>query len=381
MTARRSRRAGVEDRWRRADGAPSAAAGTGKRWRGRYVDDAGVEHAQGFVRKIDAQHWIDDATTGLTTGTYIDPETARTTVADWVESWLLGYATRRASTVRQAQVHAKLIVAAFGSMQLSAVRPSMVKAWTAQLKREGRADSYVYALHNRLSQIMSDAVHDGIVARNPCSRRTSPGAAKQRAYVATTDQIWRLYDEMPAGLRPAILLGAFAGLRLAEIAALRVEDVDFLRGIVSPVIQWPGKPLKSESSYTPVPIPRELATMLASALTAGDGSVLVANELGRPAGPWVIERGLRAARARVDGLPEGFRMHDLRHYFASLLIASGLDVKNVQTRMRHSSAVTTLDLYAHLWPDSDESTRAVVAGVLTTRAESPADGLRTQSRA
>ena len=104
------------------------------------------------------------------------------------------------------------------------------------------------------------------------------------------------------------------------------------------------------------------------------------NELGLAAGPWVIERAFRAARARVDGLPAGFRTHDLRHYFASLLIASGLDVKNVQTRMRHSSAVTTLDLYAHLWPDSDESARAVVAGALTTRADSPADGLRTESR-
>ncbi|WP_337587849.1 tyrosine-type recombinase/integrase [Serinicoccus marinus] len=48
-----------------------------------------------------------------------------------------------------------------------------------------------------------------------------------------------------------------------------------------------------------------------------------------------------AAREQVDGLPEGFRFHDLRHYFASMLIASGLDVKVVQTRLRHASARTT----------------------------------------
>jgi integrase len=45
----------------------------------------------------------------------------------------------------------------------------------------------------------------------------------------------------------------------------------------------------------------------------------------------------------VKGLPVGFRFHDLRHYFASLLIAAGLDVKVVQTRLRHASAVTTLN--------------------------------------
>jgi hypothetical protein len=63
---------------------------------------------------------------------------------------------------------------------LAAVRPSDVESWTARLKADGLADSYVYALHNRLSQLMSDAVHDGILARNPCSRRTTPGAGKPR---------------------------------------------------------------------------------------------------------------------------------------------------------------------------------------------------------
>jgi hypothetical protein len=143
------------------------------------------------------------------------------TVRVWCRTWLTGYRTRRTSTVRQAEVHLKLIVAEFGGMQLSAVKPSHVKAWTAKLKDEGRADSYVYAVHSRLSQVMSDAVHDGVIARNPCSRRTSPRTGSQRPYVATTEQVWALYDAMPPGVRPAVLLGAFVGLRLAEAAALR----------------------------------------------------------------------------------------------------------------------------------------------------------------
>lgn len=254
-------------------------------------------------------------------------------------------------------------------MPLSAVKPSQVKAWTSQLKAEGRADSYVYALHSRLSQLMNDAVHDGVIARNPCSRRTSPGTGSQRPYVASTEQVWALHDAIPAGLRPAILLGAFVGLRLAEAAALRTDDVDFMRGIVSPAIQWPAAPLKSEISKTPIPIPDELSLLLSAAVASGGAATIVANEIGRPAGPWAIERAVRDARASVPGLPTGFRFHDLRHYFASVLIADGLDVKTVQARLRHASAKTTLDVYGHMWPDKDEASRAAVAAAIAARAQ------------
>jgi integrase len=79
---------------------------------------------------------------------------------------------------------------------------------------------------------------------------------------------------------------------------------------------------------------------------------------------------VRSARVKVPGLPAGFRFHDLRHYLASPLIASGLDVKVVQARLRHASAKTTLDTYGHRWPDADESARAAIGAVLAARADS-----------
>jgi hypothetical protein len=148
-------------------------------WRARYRDDGGKEHAHHFERKADAQKWLDEQTASLVAGTHVAPKTAKTTVGEWCDTWLEGYATRRPSTVRQAKVHVRQIKAEFGGMRLSIVRPSHVKAWCAKLRREGGENgeplsaSYVYALHGRLSQIMADAVHDGIVPRSPCSRRTS----------------------------------------------------------------------------------------------------------------------------------------------------------------------------------------------------------------
>ena len=66
----------------------------------------------------------------------------------------------------------------------------------------------------------------------------------------------------------------------------------------------------------------------------------------------------------MAALPEGFRVNDLRHYFASLLIASGADVKVVQRRLRHARAMTTLNTYGHMWPDADESARTAFGVVL-----------------
>ncbi len=88
-------------------------------------------------------------------------------------------------------MHIRQITAEFGALPLAAVRPSHVKAWTSRLLADGKEASYVYALHARLAQVMSDAVHDGILARSPCSRRTSPGQGSQPPYVATTERYGR----------------------------------------------------------------------------------------------------------------------------------------------------------------------------------------------
>ena len=91
----------------------------------------------------------------------------------------------------------------------------------------------MYALHSRLAQVFADAVHDGLVSKSPCSRRTTPSQWKQRPCVPTTEQMWALHDALPERLRAAVLLGAFAGLRDAEVCGLRVSDVHFMRGIIS----------------------------------------------------------------------------------------------------------------------------------------------------
>ena len=87
---------------------------------------------------------------------------------------------------------------------------------------------------------------------------------------------------------------------------------------------------------------------------------------------------MRTACKKVEGLPAGFRYHDLRHYFASLLIADGADVKTVQARLRDGSAKTILDTYGHLRADKDESTKAAIDAVVDSKLRDLADSVRTE---
>jgi len=64
------------------------------------------------------------------------------------------------------------------------------------------------------------------------------------------------------------------------------------------------------------------------------------------------------------GLPSSTGWHELRHFYASLLIEAGESVKVVQARLGHKSATETLDTYGHLWPANEEATRSAVDRLL-----------------
>jgi integrase len=73
---------------------------------------------------------------------------------------------------------------------------------------------------------------------------------------------------------------------------------------------------------------------------------------------------------------DAFTLHDLRHFFASGLIADGCDVVTVRHALGHSSASITLNVYSHLWPKAEDRTRAAAANLMAATAHS-ADSVRT----
>ena len=67
------------------------------------------------------------------------------------------------------------------------------------------------------------------------------------------------------------------------------------------------------------------------------------------------------------------RLHDLRHFFASGLIAAGCDVVTVQRALGHASATTTLSTYSHLWPTAEDRTRSAAEAMLAEACGLAAD--------
>lgn len=338
--------------------------GKGLRWRARYRDLAGREHARHFETQQAAKKWLDSVTASLVRGDYLDPENVEMTVGEWVDTWLKGYGTRAPGTVRQARTHCKHITDEFGARRLRDLRPSDVKTWTAKLTESGKAQSTVYVIYRRLVQVLGDAVEDGIMAKSPCGRKTAPPAPGQRVHLVTADQVWALHDAMPEHLRPAVLLGAFAGLRVSEVVRLRVADVDFSGGALRPSGQ-----VKTERSRHSVAVPASLTERLREHVDKYGAATVITDEIGRKTTTWAVQEAVRVARDTVECLPAWLRFHDLRHFYASTLIRAGCDVKIVQKQMRHANATTTLRVYAHMWPDADESARTAIALALTARAD------------
>jgi Phage integrase family len=89
-----------------------------------------------------------------------------------------------------------------------------------------------------------------------------------------------------------------------------------------------------------------------------------ANELRRPGSAQTL--GQLAGQTRTP--------HDLRHFHTSALIRPGADVKLVQARLGHKSAQTTIDIYGHLWPDSDERSRTAIDAVFDKPLARTVDG-------
>ena len=132
---------------------------------------------------------------------------------------------------------------------------------------------------------------------------------------------------------------------------------------------------KSQASVRSVPLPDTVAVGIEEHLagfpvlvTTGLDGLLIRNSRGGPVWPRSFHARIWRQATQAAGLP-GVRFHDLRHFYASALIAAGESVTTVQAALGHASAVETLEVYAGLWPDRDPALRAAIDDLLTREAE------------
>ena len=346
------------------------------RWR-EYP--GGPQKTRHFERKREAENFLDGVRGDLVHGIYIDPAGGRTLFRDYAESWRAAQ-VHRASTAAQAETYLRLhAYPTLGRRPLGAIRRSEVQAWVKSLSIK-LAPASVELVYRWVSTIFKAAVGDRLIAASPCVRIALPKRADIEVVPLSVSDVEALVAAVPERYRALIVFAAGMGLRQGECFGLTVDRVDFLRRQVRvdrQVVRVRGGvpefgPPKSRAGFRSVPMPQVVCTALAEHLArygTGPCGVVFTNSIGNPLWRNAVNEMWHRAGTR-SGLPPWATFHDLRHFYASLLIARGCSVKSVQRRLGHQSAVETLDTYGHLWPDSDDETRDAVDHVLATLGSS-----------
>ena len=198
-----------------------------------------------------------------------------------------------------------------------------------------------------LSAVYNAAVLDRRVSASPVVKITLPRDEGQRVVPLTVAQVRALAEAMPARVRAMVYVQAGLGLRVGELLALRVQDVDFLRRTVPFEHQLERGTRARVDPKTPrsrrtIPLPAMVAESLAAHIAAHpplpDGTLFY-GEGARPFGhDYYGSRLFSGAVDKLAGLPgstfpAATTTHDLRHHYASVPMAAGESVVAVAERL------------------------------------------------
>ncbi len=250
--------------------------------------------------------------------------------------------------------------------------------WVTGLSQK-LAPSTVEVLYGYAATIFRAAVADGKLALSPCRGINLPEVEIKQVIPLRAHAVEALVDAMPERYQALVAVAAGTGMRQGEVFGLTVPHVDFLRRDIRVAQQLTVvtgsprvSPPKTKASYrtnpaAPSVVIDALATHLARRPPDEQGFIFT-DEHERPIRRNRFNEIWKAAVGRA-GLPAATHFHELRHFYASLLIHHGSSVKVVHARLGHKTAIETLDTYGHLWPDSEDHTRSAVDAVLRRLAD------------
>ncbi|MFE6287678.1 tyrosine-type recombinase/integrase [Streptomyces sp. NPDC057877] len=406
---------------------PSGDHGKGKRWQVRWRDASGEQQKENFAKRGQADIRAATIEADLARGLYVDPAAGKESFRAVAERWRTSAVHRDGTASRVERALRLHIYPTFGDRPIVTIRPSEVQAWVKD-RSQALAPSTLRVTFAYLVTIMGTAVRDRTIAVNPCAGIKLPEVRRPEIVPLHKDAVHALIEAAPPRYRAMILLAVASGLRQGEVFGLEVNCIDFLRREVTVRQQlitpdkdteagedetpepYLGEP-KTHESYRTVPLVGLAVDALAAHLQQFPAAVVDIEDRTDPRKPkrrkahmlfsngrgevlkraswshvWarMEERANEALskayaeaysawvqRGRPDGkepapvrVPDGASMHDLRHFYASALIKNRESVKTVQRRLGHSKPSITLDIYTHLWPDDEDTTRAAVEAVL-----------------
>lgn len=334
----------------------------------------------GFKTRREAKKARATAQAEALTGTFVAP--SGQTTAEFLNEWLDGQSSLLApSTLHSYKRNLSLhVIPHLGALRLRDLDPGHLNKLYSHLLAGWRGGGHggpglsarsVRYCHTILRSALADAVRWGRLARNPADRADPPtgrSVAVPEFKTWTAEQLAEFLTRMEGDrYHPLFVMLATTGCRRGEILGLRWSDLDLDSGLAS--IRQTVVVVQHEVRFS---VPKTMAGTRSITLDPGTVSVLrtwkarqAQEQLlmgagfrdhdlvfpkpdGDPLHPERVSREFLRRSAR-SGLPR-IRLHDIRHTWATLALASGVHPRIVQERMGHSTIAVTLGTYSHTTP-------------------------------
>jgi integrase len=277
--------------------------------------------------------------------------TKRATFGEFAEKWLAMRTARPTTLRRDRGLINTYLNPSFGSTLLSRITVDDILTLLSRVTRE-RSPGTSRRLLAVLGKILGDAAKRDYIFQNPIAkldRWDKPRARRKPPQALTLDELMRLLKSLPSRWAALSLFATLTGLRWSEIASLEWSDFDFGQKKIrvrraTPVGTNIPSELKSFTSHRSVNMlwPIQFAFINAPRR----GHLVFPGLRGGLINHGWFNRRIWLATTRGVGIH--YRFHDLRHTFASLLLAWGEPILYVSQQLGHSRADFTLTTYAHL---------------------------------
>jgi integrase len=305
----------------------------------------------------------------------------------WLEHATPSFSPRTVSTTRGYIDTA--IVPGLGSMSVAKLTPADLDRFYRKLMQHGAgrrpySPATIRRVHGIIRRALTQGVRWGWISHNPAIDASPPRLAVKELTPPTPDELVRLFrlaqDRDPA-LAAFVMLAASSGARRGELIALRWADVNLARGTLTiergivladgELIEQGTKTHQSRRVTLDAGTigvladhrvwSEENAKAVGASIT--EHSFVFSHAVDGSA-PWRPDSTTRAFRSLCDEAGvTGVRLHDLRHYVATRLLPSGIDVRTVAGRLGHRNPATTLNVYAHFVPEADSQAADALAAV------------------
>lgn len=285
------------------------------------------------------------------------------TLADFWEIYKADMEKRlRKTTMKQKEyVMNDKVLPYFGKMPINEITAPMIRKWQGEMMEKGFKPTYLKTIHNQLSAILNYAVNFYDLRSNPCRKAGSMGKSKadERPYW-TLEEFQKfsdaIMDKQDSWIAFQILF--WTGMRIGELLALQVKDIDFAQGTITvdeSLTRLDGEDLitapKTESSVRVITIHKELQEELkeyiATLYHVRPGTRLFAGRT-KSFFEHEMERGIK-----LSGVKK-ITVHCTRHSHASMLVQMGFSPVEIAKRLGHGKVTTTIETYCHQSMDAQE---------------------------